>query len=348
VLPDGEIVAVGRFCHELSEANEGGAYYAVRWSEAGGTKIDKLPVRPPEAPAREPGPLVAASAAKIYAVVLPGGPGESFTVLAFDGSSWTALPPLAGEFAAMDIDRDGSLWVAAGGSLSRSGPAKAWERLEFPTAPVKRLGGLRDPVGWVTQADGALWLRPEGQTFTRVELPRPVFSTTAKYAAESVVSAGGDVWVTAAYEEKPGGKSSEERRALLRNGPRREPLRCREVTSENLPYGAHAWPSVAGEDCPTPYAILQHISAWRPDDLPYTGLGEVLKGQQAFAAAKFAEIEVGGQKFVGAAVPSMAEGRALVEAVAQKLSSARPELVCATPREVRPLPLDLATGSLGP
>lgn len=349
VLPDGGIVAFGRFCHELDQANEGGAYYAVRWSEADGTKIDALPLREPEARAREPGSVVAMSAVRIYASVLADNRDEFFTVFAFDGSTWTTLPPLAGEFAAMDIDRDGSLWVVAGGALSRIGAAGVWERQEFPTAAVKRLGGLREPIAWVTQADGALWLRQEGQTFTRIELPPPVYSATGKYAAESVTSADRDVWVTATYEEKePGRKKSQTRRALLRNGPSHEPLRCTEVTTNGPTRGTHTWPPAARDDCATPYAILLRASAWTPKKFPYTALGKALKGQQAFATAKFSEIEIGGQKLVGAAVPTVAEARALVEHVARKMPRSQPELVCATPTELRPLPFDLATGALVP
>jgi len=294
-------------------------------------------------------PVVAASGSRIYATVLADFSDGSFTVFAFDGSTWTTLPTLAGAFAAMDIDRDGSLWVVAGGALSRIGAAGVWESQAFPTAAVKRIGGLREPIAWVTQADGALWLRQAGQTFTRIELPPPLYSATEKYAAESVTSAGTDFWVTATYEEKrPGRKGSQTRRALLHNGPRSEPLRCTEVTTHSPTRGMHTWPPAAHDDCATPYAILLRASTWTPKKFPYIGLGKALKGQQAFATAKFSEIELGGQKLVGAAVPTVAEGRALVEHIARKVPRSQPELVCATPTELRPLPFDLATGTLAP
>ena len=346
VLPDGAIAAVGRFCHERAQAEEGGAYYAVRWSEPGGTKIDRLPIKLGRA--REPGPLLASADGHLYAAVLPDITNEPTTLLKFDGAAWTTLPPLKPKFAGMDLDRDGSLWVIAGGELSRHTGA-AWEPQAFLTGPARTIGGLRDPVGWVTQVDGTLWLRTDGPGFTRAELPPPAFSATGKYSAESVASAGRDVWITATYREQgPGWAKTEQRRALLRNSPARPPQRCAQDAQNRPTKGSYAWPPAARDDCTTPYAILIRASMSTPKAFAYPALGKALKGQQGFAAAKFAEIEIGGQRLVGAAVASVAEGRALVERVATKVARSRPELVCATPTELRPLPYDLATGKLAP
>ncbi len=349
VLPGGEIVAVGRMCHIRSDAEEGGAYYAVRWSEQGGTQIDRLPVRQPEARGREPGPVIAVSPSQVYAAVLGDGYAEPATLFAFDGAKWTTLPKLAGAFGGMDVDRDGSLWVNAAGKLSRLRPGGAWEPQTFTTGPVKQIGGLRDPVGWVTQADGTLWLRPEGQEFARAELPPPAYSATASYKALAVVSAGRDVWITARYGEMgPGWKTREDRRALLHNGPPREPLRCAQQPDFNPTRGTVVWPAAARDDCATPFAILIRPSRSMPKDHKHPELGKLLKGQQAFAAVKFAEVEIGGQRLVGAAVPDVAVGRALVERIGKQVKRSRPELVCATPTQLRPLPFDLTTGKLAP
>lgn len=58
---------------------------------------------------------------------------------------------------------------------------------------MKQVGGLREPVAWVSQQDGTLWLRPQGREFARVELPAPAYSPTATFAVEKVRGAGRDV-----------------------------------------------------------------------------------------------------------------------------------------------------------
>ncbi len=348
VLPGGEIVAVGRFCHK-KEAEQGGAYYAIHWSEKDGTKTHQLRLTPEQARMREPGPVVATSPTQVYAAILGEGDKDPATVLGFDGAAWKELAPTKGQFGGMDVDRDGALWLVAGQQLQRSAAGGAWEKLAFPTGPVKQVGGLREAVGWVTQVDGALWMRPDGQEFARVELPTPVFSTDAKYEVLGVKSAGRDVWVTASYTEKgPGWLRKEPRRALLRNSSLGEPQRCAQGPSYKSEKGMYAWPPAAREDCATPYAILIRSSTSTPNDFKYPTVGKALKGKQEFAAAKFSEVEVSGQRLVGAAVPSVAVGRALTQAIGKAIKGSRPELVCVTPKELRPLPFDLATGKLAP
>ena len=348
VLPGGEIVAVGRFCHK-KEAEEGGAYYAIHWSEKDGTKTRQLALTPEQARSREPGPVVATSPTQVYAAILSENHEGPATVLAFDGAAWKELAPTKGPFGGMDVDRDGSVWLLNGQQLQRSAAGGAWEKLAFPTGPVKQVGGLRDAVAWVTQVDGTLWMRPDGQEFARVELPTPVFSTDAKYAVLGVKSAGRDVWVTASYTEKaPGWLRKEPRRAVLRNSSPREPQRCAQSPSYQSEKGMYAWPPAAREDCATPYAILIRSSVFTRNDFKYPTVGKALKGKQEFAAAKFSEVEVSGQRLVGAAVPSVAVGRALTTAIGKAIKGSRPELVCATPKELRPLPFDLATGKLAP
>lgn len=348
VLPGGEIVAVGRFCHK-KEAEEGGAYYAIHWSEKDGTKTHQLALTPEQARVREPGPVVATAPTQVYAAILGEYDENPATVLVFDGAAWKPLAPTKGKFGGMDVDRDGALWLVAGQQLQRSAAGGAWEKLAFPTGPVKQVGGLREAVAWVTQVDGALWMRSDGQEFARVELPAPVFSTDAKYAALGVKSAGRDVWVTASYTEKaPGWLKKEPRRALLRNAPPREPQRCAQSPSYKSEKGMYAWPPAAREDCATPYAILIRSSVFTRSDFKYPTVGKALKGKQEFAAAKFSEVEVSGQRLVGAAVPSVALGRALTQTIGKAIKGSRPELVCATPKELRPLPFDLVTGKLAP
>ncbi len=345
VLPDGGIFAVGRFCHKRSEAEEGGGYYAVRWSEAGGTTIDRLPVT--EAHSHHPGPVRAASATQVYAAVLSEIGDQPNALFAFDGAKWTKLPVIEGAFDGMDVDRGGALWAAVGGRLVRTAAGGAWEGLTFPTGPVRQVGGLQDSVAWVAQEDGALWLRPEGQDFVRAELPAPVFSAAAKYVVEGVKSAGRDVWVTASYiEQGAGWKEKERRRALLRNAPGpATPLRCAPEGSPKLP-GLYTWPAAARADCTTLYAVLIRTSSWTRKGFVYPELGKLLKGQDMFAGAKFSEVELGGQRIVGAVVPDLATGEALTRLVAGKVKRSRPELVCASPTELRALPFDLATGKL--
>lgn len=344
VLPGGEIAAVGRFCHKPREAEEG-AWYGVFWSEVGGTKIDRLPVT--KGLEWQADSVVGSSPDHVFAALARAG--KPPLVFAFDGASWTSMAPVeGGPLGALDVDASGTAWLAAGGRLVRSVGA-AWEAMSFPKGPVKRVGGLREPVAWVSQQDGTLWLRPPGQDFTQVSLPAPAFSTSATFAVEAVRSAARDLWVTASYTEKGAGwEKDEPRRALLHNGPRRDALRCAQDESYNPKKGLVAWPPAAREGCATPFAILVRAASWTRKDFKYPELGKLLKGKQELAAARFAEVEIGGLRIVGASAPDLATGRALVELVAKGVGRSRPELVCAAPEVKRALPFDLATGKLAP
>lgn len=343
VLPGGEIAAVGKFCHKPRELVEG-AFYGVFWSEAGGTTIERLPVKGHD---RKPGAVVGVSPTRLFAAVTQGVDDKGPAVFAFNGSSWTAMPPVEGTFAGIDVDAAGAVWMVAGGRLIRSAVGGAWEGVSFPTGPVKQVGGLRDPVAWATQEDGALFLRPPGQEFARVELPAPVFSAGETYRVEAVRSAGREAWVTARYTEKgEGWDKPEYRRALLRNGPRGEPLRCAQDELHVPREGLVSWPPAAREGCATPLAILVRTRTWSRKDFKYPELGKLLKGKSQFAGARFSEIELGGLRLVAASVPSVAIGRELVALVARGVKRSRPELVCATLPATRELPFDLVTGKL--
>jgi hypothetical protein len=344
-LPGGEIAAVGKFCHKRGEF-EDGAWYGVFWSEAGGTKIERLPIS--DGHGKRPGPLVGVSPTRVVAAVLTGSHDAPALLFAYDGGGWKAMPPVEGGFAGLDVDAAGTAWLVAGGRLIRSAAGGAWEGVSFPTGPVRQVGGLRESVAYVTQEDGSLWLRPPGQEFQLASVAAPRFSTAAKFEIEAVRSAGREVWATAKYTEKGLGwpqKIWEPRRALLHNGPPREPQRCAQDESYSPEKGLVDWPPAAREDCATPFAVLVRVKSWTRKDNKFPEIGKLLKGKQEFAAAKFAEVELGGARIVGAAVPDVASGRALVELAAQNLR-ARPELVCAAPEVKRALPFDVASGKL--
>lgn len=341
-LPSGEIFAVGRFCRPKD--GEDGAWLGVRWTPQGGTTIERMPA---QFDPYQLGPLVAASPTQVFlATSREVRRASSTTVVAFDGERWTLRPSVDGRPTALDVDREGRPWLVAGGRLVRGTADGLWEGVAFPTGPVGKVGGLRDPVGWVAQVDGALWLRRAGEEFARATLPPPAFSAGASYRATEVRSAGREVWVLAKYEEPGVGKAKTERRAaLLRNAPVATTQRCeRQEFSDRLV----GWPAAAREGCATPFAVLLRMSSSAPKDFKYPDLGKLLKGRQELAGARFAEVEFGWQRIVGAAVPDLATGRALVELVAGGIKGARPELVCAAPEVKRPLPFDLATGALAP
>lgn len=341
-LPSGEIFAAGRFCGPKIAED---AWTAVRWTPAGGAVIDRLTVRKGER--LVPGPVVAASPTRAFAgAMFEKGRAATTLVAGFDGAAWSLLPAVDGKLAALDVDAEGRPWLVAGGRLVRGTGAGAWESLGFPTGPVEQVGGLREPVAWVVQEDGALWLRRAGEEFAPARLPRPAFSDTASYRVEQVRTGGREVWLTARYDEQaPGWPKKEPRRALLRNAPVAQTQRCE---TESYAMRLVTWPQAAREGCATPYAVLVRASSWTPKDFAYPGLGKALKGRQEFAAARFSEVEIGGRRIAGAAAPDLATARALAELVAGKIKDTRPEVVCAAPKELRPLPFDLATGKLAP
>lgn len=341
-LPSGELFAAGAFCGPKIVED---AWTAVRWTPAGGAVIDRLTVRKGERMSR--GPVVAASPTRAFAgATFEKGRATTTLVAAFDGAAWSLLPAVEGKLTALDVDAEGRPWLVAGGRLVRGTGTTAWETLGFPTGPVAQVGGLREPVAWVIEADGGLWLRRAGEEFARVTLPRPAFSDTASFRVEQVRAGGREVWLTASYDEQAAGwPKKEKRRAVLRNAPVQETRRC---DYENYALKLVTWPQAAREGCATPYAVLVRASSWTPKDFAYPGLGKALKGRQEFAAARFSEVEIGGRRIAGAAAPDLATARALAELVAAKVKDTRPEVVCAAPTELRPLPFDLATGKLAP
>lgn len=287
------------------------------------------------------------SPTRAFASASFGERAKRTVIAALDTTVWTLLPPIDGDLTGLDVDAEGRPWVAAGGRLLRGTATGAWEPVAFASGPVAQVGGLREEVGWVIEQDGGLWLRSGGQEFAPAVLPAPAFSATAKYRVEAVRTAGRDVWVVASYPERPPGwRKTEWRRALLHNAPGREVLRCTDTGDDDEPRVFVAWPPPAREGCETPYVVLIRTSSWAPPDFAYPTLGAALRGRRELADAVFSEVEIGGRRVAGAAVPDLATGQALASLVAAKVGNTRPEIVCATPRQIRPLPFDLRTGKL--
>jgi hypothetical protein len=195
-LHSGEIFAAGKFCHE-SKMTE--PWYAVRWSPARGTTIDVL--TPTTTQKWTPGPVVATGPTRAFASATFAAPTPRTLVAAFDGAQWTLLPPLAGTVQRLEVDADGSPWLLlhdrdAGDRLVRYTPAGEWQKLAFPRGPVQDFGDLRGAHAWVHEQDGALWLRPAGGKFSRVNLPAPDGEPRDFIGINSVATAGAEVWLT--------------------------------------------------------------------------------------------------------------------------------------------------------
>ena len=344
VRETGEIAMSGLFCHRPE--GEGHDWFVVRHAPDRPLAVDRVPLAGSEPPYS--GMLALRGPDELYTAASFGDDRARKTrVFALEDGAWRTLAPLAGELHALEVDGDGVLWALVSDTLHRREPRGAWQPASFVDGPVTAIGGFREGTPWVAQKDGGLWLR-RGAQFEAVSLPPPALAPDARQTVIDVASFGaGELWISTQYAiKRPGWRDRESRRALLHSGPARPLLRCAQSARHTSERGLYPSPPAATAACPTIYAALVRQHSWAGKHAAYPQLGKLLRGQRRFAGLTFTEIELGGHKIAGAAVPDLALGEALTRLVAEGLEDTRPELLCAAPAVVRPLPFDLATGKL--
>ena len=347
--PSGELFLAGRFCGIFpthTDGLEGQGIYArgeagvARWAPGGPARLEAIPAVTPHKDLVLDDFLEASpSALYLFGTVL----GRPYLAL-HDGESWSAVEtPYKGNVRRHERDKDGAIWVFARDGLFRRAPEGAWSR-----EPL-------DDVSSVAWADGRPVWALAGQTlarrgddgqWTRTVVPGPAFSTSAKLELQALsVSAHGDVWVRAAYEEKrPEWPRAETRNALLRLGATHAPTRCEVAAGPSF----SGWPPPATAACTDPVAILARVSKSAPARYDFPQTRAALRGHVELLGTEFVEIEIDGKRLLAAKVKSVEIGNRLVDIVSHGVAGTRPELVCAQPKVTRTIPFDLATGALTP
>lgn len=201
-LASGEIFASGRFCHALASTPTE-PWYAVRWSPAGGPRVDVVA----EDPARQwrPGPVIATGPERVCATAVLEAPGAGtprtlVAVLADD--TWTLLPTVEGDIVKIDVDADGAPWLLLGVGqrhrrLVRHTPA-GWRPVTTTTDWIEDFGDLRGAHTWLLDGKDDLWLRQTDGLFARVSLPS-FPAVTRSIRVRSVAATDAGVWLAAHY-----------------------------------------------------------------------------------------------------------------------------------------------------
>ncbi len=277
-------------------------------------------------------------------VIVVRSPGEVYVAeegafASFDGTKLTQLrPPGKTGNQLLGSEKDGTLWLRADQRVWRRGLDGTYADVTPPSfGSDDRITGLEQGAPWAVTKT-ALYKRL-GESWQKVELPRPPFSSTASKAYLSptsvTVRAPDDVFVIATYHEgQPGWKEVERRTTLLRTKRPRETVRC------GLGSGLLSWPPPADETCATPFVMLAEVSAMSPKDFDYPKTRALLAPKAALVAdGAIAEIRENGKIWNGVVPRSLADGRAIAALYAKTFPTSRPEVVCAAPNVTRRIPI---------
>jgi hypothetical protein len=311
-------------------------------------------------------------AAEGFLLVSTGNWQHRSSLLRFDGEHWShdVAEKLAMDRHTQFVDvlpardqvwlalEDGSLWVEArdGTLTERSLP----EPLSNGTAE-ERKRAYRAATGSVIEraAQGDLWAVAKsgalyhlvGDRWKKVDLPHPPFSSAGAYAVQSIVQTDDDVFLNAAYIQKEAGWAQPEpHRAILRTKRPAETLRCKEpdlaAGGSDSGAGFESWPPMADDGCDAPFIVLLRRGMAQRLGGDYPTVRAVLKGRAALGEeAKLVEFSSAGESYLGMRVPSVAEGRAIAEALGKKVPT-RPEIVCGEVPPDRTIDIEVATGAV--
>lgn len=105
-------------------------------------------------------------------------------------------------------------------------------------------------------------------------------------------------------------------------------------------------PAAATPDCKQLYALLYGFTKVTPDDYDFPLTRKAIKGQKWLGDTRFVVTEDNGKKFFGAIPEDYETGKRLVAHVTKQVKGSIPVLLCANPKVVRELPIDLSTGEV--
>ncbi len=105
-------------------------------------------------------------------------------------------------------------------------------------------------------------------------------------------------------------------------------------------------PKAATPDCRHLYALLYGFTKVTPDDYDFPLTRKAIKGQTWLEDTRFVVTEDNGKKYFGAIPNDYEVGKRLVAHVSKKVKGSVPVLLCADPKVVRELPIDLKSGEV--
>jgi hypothetical protein len=330
-----------------------GDWQLVRWrpGEAEPTRTDV-----PEPPAVSP-----AGFSQVTGCLAPDGAfhlirtadrGRNAALLTLRGTSWEVidLPPGLTSYNAPPcaVAGDGSVWMALeyGSALLRRAPDGAIERVPMPnmTPPRQRWKLVRNAKnGWLLDL--------------AIDDAPPPKAPLEPRVRDMFTAPDGTVWISAGrYGGLLGDDLSFDRTMVLRTGkppaggpidwdalaPGRVEAR---ITAYNAARGYRAYTHLAeapiDDKCRTLFFRLATLPRTTPADHPFPIVRDALKGRAELAGTRIVEAEFDDQRILAALVPSLAAGKALLAALAGKVSTAGARAHCGRPKVTRVIPVGI-------
>jgi hypothetical protein len=101
-----------------------------------------------------------------------------------------------------------------------------------------------------------------------------------------------------------------------------------------------------GPRCKNHVVVLYGFTKVTPLDYDYPLTRKAVKGHMELEGVRFAVTEDGGKRYFVGLAPSFDKAKKLVKVVEASVSGSKPQVVCAEPRVIRELGIDLATGNV--
>ena len=336
-LKTGEVYAIGQVCKKGPERPNGvpgplSCSGQFRWWSPG-SKLGWDIVNASDA---QGGMVLARSKTEVFVI-------QGAYIGVFDGKALKKLdvPNKPARFIA-DAGADG-VWIRGEQKVVRRKNDGSYEDIALPPGGASGFVGLKTGTVWA-MGSGAIYRREAGGAWRKVELPRPVFtSSSTSFLTPTSISMSGtdDVIVTASYFElAPGWSDREARVAVLRTKKPKETLRCRDELDGTGVSPLTSWPAVAGESCTTPLLILAAVSAQSPPGFDYPQTRAILRPRaDLIPSAEIREIRENARRYITVAPRSVADGRTLAALYNKQLPLVHAEVVCAAPAVTRAIPL---------
>lgn len=342
-IETGDLVAVAH-----CQYGDGGVY-AARWKpdELAG---DVKRLLPPGRPTRTF--RVAHDGRETFWIGL-GGDGKDALFRSTPGK-WDEVETPAGKaLADIAVDAGGSAWLLRTDGLWRREGEK-WIAEQVSVGQMRRLLGVEQGTPWVLGE--ALARGVAGGPWHRVEVPAPAFFPDRRLSiGDAEVDRAGDVWLDANFTviRKDKNAVGREYQSIVTSRPVTRPLRCGEVAMSQLKSMFVPWPTGADASCKRPLVLLQRQEQWKPGNT-YPSYGKALRGATDVGAPRFAELEIGGERLLGAFVDDMTAAKGLIARARKAHRWKFPETVCGDEEVLtragvkihRELAVELATGQL--
>lgn len=241
-------------------------------------------------------------------------------------ASWEPVElPAKTKLTDIATDPEGRLWIAGNTIARRQG--SEWVTIPKPKS-ASELVGVEHGTPWIRSGD-QIW-RIADDVAHEVSVPPSAFFEGKSLGVVKMYAVGpDDIWAVASFGvRRREGKAARRYRAVLHSRPNAHPLRCGELTDGNQmqePY--RPWPTAAGEGCEQRMLLLNRRSRW-DDSNSYDKIRRAVKKVGGIESVRFAEMEVGGEKYLAALAPDQSVLDAIKAATKRVLKYKYPEVVC--------------------